>query len=212
VPPALAFGAQTLPEPAITVSYDAGDDDALAREFAPPPARASDAGPGPSADPTFATARAPTDELTAELEELFNPAPEATSEPTRTARLAPLDPADEPTAASPVLVPGDVEPLDLGSLDLELDMDATAASSAPRDTITIEQPRPFAGSQDSGLSATVDLQALARAASADEGPEARTLREALSLLERDYEEELTASQILDTQAVRAMVEADRRRG
>lgn len=208
--PALAFGARTLPEPAITVSYDAADDDALAREFAPPPARSGDAAPILSAPTPFGTGRAPTDELTAELEELFNPAPEAASEATRTARLAPLDPADEPTAASPVLVADDAEPLDLGSLDL--DLDATVASSAPGHTITIEQPRPSVRGEDSGRSPTIDLQALARAANTDEGPEARTLREALSLLERDYEEELTASQILDTQAVRAMVDADRRRG
>jgi hypothetical protein len=208
--PALAFGARTLPEPAITVSYDAADDDALAREFAPPPARPAADSPTLSAPTPFGTGRAPTDELTAELEELFNPAPEAASEPTRTARLAPLDPADEPTAASPVLMTDDAEPLDLGSLDL--DLDATLASSAPGHTITIEQPRPFAAGGDSGQSPTIDLQALARAANADEGPEARTLREALSLLERDYEEELTASQILDTQAVRAMVDSDRRRG
>jgi hypothetical protein len=209
--PALAFGARTLPEPAITVSYDAaGDDDILAREFARPSPRASDAAPDMGAPTPFSTARAPTDELTAELEELFNPPPEAASEPTRTARLATPDPADEPTAASPVLAPEDVEPLDLGSLDL--DLDATAASSAPRDTITIEQLRPFAGGQDSRQSPPVDLHTLARSARADEGPEARTLREALSLLERDYEEELTASQILDTQAVQAMVDNDRRRG
>jgi pilus assembly protein FimV len=208
--PALAFGARTLPEPAITVSYDAADDDALAREFAPPPARPAADSPTLSAATPFGTGRAPTDELTAELEELFNPAPEAASEPTRTARLAPLVPADEPTAASPVLVADDAEPLDLGSLDL--DLDATLASSAPAHTITIEQPRPFADGGESGQSPTIDLQALARAANADEGPEARTLREALSLLERDYEEELTASQILDTQAVRAMVDSDRRRG
>jgi pilus assembly protein FimV len=209
--PALAFGARTLPEPAITVSYDAGgDDDALAREFAPPPARGREPAPTLSAPTPFGTSRGPTDEITAELEELFNPAPEPVGAPTRTARLAPLDPADEPTAASPVLAAGYGEPMDLGSLDV--DLDATVASHVPAHTITIEQPRPFAGGQDSGLSATLDLQALARAANADEGPEARTLREALSLLERDYEEELTASQVLDTQAVRGMLDADRRRG
>ncbi|MEO8444516.1 MAG: LysM peptidoglycan-binding domain-containing protein [Gammaproteobacteria bacterium] len=48
---------------------------------------------------------------------------------------------------------------------------------------------------------TVDLHALAAAASADQ-QQAQTLLEALTLLERDYEEELTASQVLDMSAVR----------
>jgi len=71
---------------------------------------------------------------------------------------------------------------------------------------TTDLPRPRTTStSDSG---TVDIHALASAASKDE-QQAQTLLEALTLLERDYEEELTASQVLDMSAVRKMMtEAD----
>jgi hypothetical protein len=48
---------------------------------------------------------------------------------------------------------------------------------------------------------TVDLRTLATSAPSDQ-QQAQTLLEALTLLERDYEEELTASQVLDMSAVR----------
>ena len=48
---------------------------------------------------------------------------------------------------------------------------------------------------------TVDLRTLATSATGDQ-QQAQTLLEALTLLERDYEEELTASQVLDMSAVR----------
>ena len=50
-------------------------------------------------------------------------------------------------------------------------------------------------------SPTVDLRTLATSATSDQ-QQAQTLLEALTLLERDYEEELTASQVLDMSAVR----------
>lgn len=50
-------------------------------------------------------------------------------------------------------------------------------------------------------SATVDIHSLAASATEDQ-QQAQTLLEALSLLERDYEEDLTASRILDMSAVR----------
>lgn len=50
-------------------------------------------------------------------------------------------------------------------------------------------------------SPTVDLRTLATSATGDQ-QQAQTLLEALTLLERDYEEELTASQVLDMSAVR----------
>jgi hypothetical protein len=53
----------------------------------------------------------------------------------------------------------------------------------------------------------VDIHALSAAASKDE-QQAQTLLEALTLLERDYEEELTASQVLDMSAVRKMLGDD----
>ncbi len=56
-------------------------------------------------------------------------------------------------------------------------------------------------------SGTVDIYALAASAAKDE-QQAQTLLEALTLLERDYEEELTASQVLDMSAVRAALGSD----
>ena len=50
-------------------------------------------------------------------------------------------------------------------------------------------------------SGTVDIHALAASATKDQ-QQAQTLLEALTLLEQDYEEELTASQVLDMSAVR----------
>ena len=47
----------------------------------------------------------------------------------------------------------------------------------------------------------MDIHALAASATKDQ-QQAQTLLEALTLLERDYEEELTASQVLDMSAVR----------
>ena len=56
-------------------------------------------------------------------------------------------------------------------------------------------------------SGTVDMHALAAAATKDQ-QQAQTLLEALTLLERDYEEELTASQVLDMSAVRQALGSD----
>jgi hypothetical protein len=56
-------------------------------------------------------------------------------------------------------------------------------------------------------SGTVDIHALAASATKDQ-QQAQTLLEALTLLERDYEEELTASQVLDMSAVREALGSD----
>jgi hypothetical protein len=56
-------------------------------------------------------------------------------------------------------------------------------------------------------SGTVDIHALAASATRDQ-QQAQTLLEALTLLERDYEEELTASQVLDMSAVRQALGSD----
>ncbi len=56
-------------------------------------------------------------------------------------------------------------------------------------------------------SGTVDIHALAASATKDQ-QQAQTLLEALTLLERDYEEELTASQVLDMSAVRDALGSD----
>lgn len=77
---------------------------------------------------------------------------------------------------------------------LDDEMDATVSSPA------VAQ----ASRDDTGIfsaTGTLDLTALASSARHDP-QQARTLVEALSLLERDYQEELTASQLLDPEAVR----------
>jgi hypothetical protein len=56
-------------------------------------------------------------------------------------------------------------------------------------------------------SGTVDIHSLAASATSNER-QSQTLLEALTLLERDYEEELTASQVLDMSAVRAALGND----
>jgi hypothetical protein len=56
-------------------------------------------------------------------------------------------------------------------------------------------------------SGTVDIHSLSASATENER-QSRTLLEALTLLERDYEEELTASQVLDMSAVRAALGND----
>ena len=53
----------------------------------------------------------------------------------------------------------------------------------------------------------MDLHALASSATKDQ-QQAQTLLEALTLLERDYEQELTASQIVDMSAMRAALGND----
>jgi hypothetical protein len=70
---------------------------------------------------------------------------------------------------------------------------------------TVDQPRP--NLEATVQSPTVDLRTLATSATKDQ-QQAQTLLEALTLLERDYEEELTASQVLDMSAVRDALGAE----
>ena len=67
---------------------------------------------------------------------------------------------------------------------------------------TVEQPRPTLST--TGQDGTLDLQALSASATKDQD-QAQTLLEALTLLQRDYEDELTASQVLEQSAVRAIL-------
>jgi len=75
------------------------------------------------------------------------------------------------------------------------------------DGATINAPAPAAARGATGTdplsdSGTIDLHALASATGGRQQEQARDLMDALNLLERDYEEELTASQVLDLSAMR----------
>ncbi|MBN8279297.1 MAG: hypothetical protein J0M16_01680, partial [Gammaproteobacteria bacterium] len=130
---------------------------------------------------------APGEDITSELEELFD-----STDTTIQKRLA-----AEKTVAARTLVP---DPEGYAPPDVDfLVGDATAEQPIPPGS-TVEQPRP-------NLEPTVDLRTLASSATGDE-QQAQTLLEALTLLERDYEEELTASQVLDMSAVREALGED----
>ena len=81
----------------------------------------------------------------------------------------------------------------------EADLDATRQSQTVDQPRTVKEPEYQTG--------TADLRDLAAAATKDD-QQAQTLLEALTLLERDYEEELTASQVLDMSAMRAALGDD----
>ncbi|MDP2324769.1 MAG: LysM peptidoglycan-binding domain-containing protein, partial [Gammaproteobacteria bacterium] len=168
-------------EPGFTVSYSAQYDDSLASEFLP------------EAEPV-AAAPAASDEITSELAKLFDG--------TDTTIRKRLD--TEKTMAARSLANGSIDDFDAAGIgqdsavdflvgELAEDNDATLSAQ------TVDQPRPEVRStSDSG---TVDIHALAESATKDQ-QQAQTLLEALTLLERDYEQELTASQVLDMSAVR----------
>jgi hypothetical protein len=193
----LPIGQRTRPEPAISVSFEPHDDDPLAREFARPPLRAS-ATPPAARPPATSRDAGPEEEITSELEELFNVPP---GTPRRDAY------GDATAIEHPARAPAYPAPVDIGAANPD-DVTAAVPARTTAETITVEQPRPAtAGLLDddrpdhTGNTATIDLHALAQGNDAA-GPQARTLMEALSLLERDYEQELTASQVLDRDAVR----------
>lgn len=132
-------------------------------------------------------ASAAGEDITSELEELFD-----STDTTIQKRLA-----AEKTVAARALVP---DPEGYAPPDVDFMVgDPTAEQPIPPGS-TVEQPRP-------NLDPTVDLRTLASSATGDE-QQAQTLLEALTLLERDYEEELTASQVLDMSAVRDALGAD----
>lgn len=230
---ALAFGARTPPEPAISVSFEASADALLEREFGAAPSPLPRPVTPDRLEPAPGDGRSHSDEITAELEELFNvPAGLAATDGADATTIARpgRDPASEAaTTLGPGLAfeavagAGDAgdygsdfpEPLDIGSLGdvLDDDAEATIASATTGELATVEQPRGYDPGatleQDTSATGSIDLHALTRAAGGD-GPHARTLREALSLLERDYEHELTASQVLDAETVRTALAANGR--
>lgn len=109
--------------------------------------------------------------------------------------------ADDATAAGQVADYGATAAL-RGNLDLDLsaatadslvDEDIGALGDDTMETPTTEAPRPVAAG---GSAEHIDLQTLTQRAIEDDQV-SRTLEEALNLLESDYEDELTASQMID---------------
>lgn len=168
-------------EPGFTVSYSAQYDDSLASEFPP------EAGP-------VAVAPAASNEITSELEKLFDGTDTTIqkrldAEKTLAARSLANESSDNFDTAG--IEPGSAVDFPVG--ELTEDNDTTLGAQ------TVDQPRPdISSTSDSG---TVDIHALAKSATRDQR-QAQTLLEALTLLERDYEEELIASQVMDMSAVR----------
>lgn len=177
-------------EPGFSVSYTPASDDPLAAEFADdttpgydaPAVRAERSDPAPMP--------AASEDITSELEELFD-----STDTTIQKRLN----AEKTVAARAFnLHPDDDAAEDLGS-DVDFLVGDPTGEEATLRASTIDQPRP--NLEATAQAPTVDLRTLATAATKDQ-QQAQTLLEALTLLERDYEEELTASQVLDMSAVR----------
>ena len=188
LPAATTAATETRPgEPGFSVYYTPPQDDALAAEFADALEHAAIT---PAAEASPAAAQAPGPDVTAELEELFNGTDTSiqkrlNAEKTMAARSLGNRSADVDRASAVDFLVGD-----------PTSEEATLAGR------TAEQPKPnLAATAQSG---TLDLQALSASATRDED-QAQTLLEALTLLQRDYEEELTASQVLDRSAVRAIL-------
>ncbi len=190
LPPVSAPLVTRQTEPGFSVSFTPAHEDPLAAEFASDPE--PEYAPAPAKAPrTAATpAPAPSEDITSELEGMFDGTDTTiqkrlNAEKTMAARAFGSN-EDDYNAAMP---DGDVDFL-VGDPTGE---EATLRAS------TVEQPRP--NLEATAQSATVDLRTLATSATADQ-QQAQTLLEALTLLERDYEEELTASQVLDMSAMR----------
>jgi phage tail protein X len=165
----------------------AGAAGALATAPAPLVTRATEPGFSVSFTP------AQEDALAAEFNSDFaaEPAPVATPLPAGNARQAVPEASEDITSELDELFDGTDTTIQK-RLDAEKTVAARVLGGGAEDNDTgdtIEQ------------TGTVDLQALAAAATGDQ-QQAQTLLEALTLLERDYEEELTASQVLDMSAVR----------
>jgi len=181
-------------EPGFSVSYSDDYDDSLNASFSADaePTAVSKAVKSPQA-----TGPVHGGEITSELEKLFD----GTSTTIRK-RLDAEAAAAAPSGSSedlegfqpPEVDAGNDVDFDIGELP-ELQDDSTSDQ-------TTDLARP--GTTSTSDTGSVDIHALAAAASKDE-QQAQTLLEALTLLERDYEEELTASQVLDMSAVRKMM-------
>lgn len=212
-------------EPGLTVSWSEGPvDDALAAEFADAPAATSghpvagDTDPGHLlADTDGAGGYTPApagDDITSELEELFDSTDTTIQKRLEAEKLAAVRAAaeNEPTVAVDALEQPD-DLFNIGRTDgslagstVDFLIGELRAADEAADNATVEQPRPAPGSQPASEK-TVDIHALSAQISA-KNPQAQTLVEALSLLERDYENELTASQVMDLSAVRDALGGD----
>lgn len=218
-------------EPGFTVSWsDDQADDPLAAEFANAPTEVfSHPGPGET-DPghlldvhdtssghTAESATQANTDITSELDELFDGTDttiqkrldaeklaEKQAMELAAARVAADNEAtvamDALEQAGDVFNPGSPEESLSGNTVDFLIGELRAADEAAGGGATVEQPRPVPGSQPAEQD-TVDIHALAGGTGNDKKP-GKTLLEALSLLERDYENELTASQVLDLSAMR----------
>ena len=181
-------------EPGFSVSYSEQYDDALNAVFSdnPEPTAIARAVKVPQA-----AAPVQGEEIASELEKLFDGID--TTIRKRLDAKAPMahgrtgdEAQDEPETYE--VESGSAVDFFVGELDEEQD-DGPAAR-------TTDRARPaMTSTADSG---TVDIHALTAAAGNDE-QQAQTLLKALTLLERDYEEELTASQVLDMSAVREIL-------
>lgn len=180
--------ARPMEEPGLTVSYSLPDEehDPLAAEFAD----YDEAEPESTrAMPTISRANAPQgEEITSELEKLFVS--------TDTGIRRQIETQTSSIPAEELLAAGSEVDFLIGNAD-----SGEGTLNAP----TVDQPRP--GFEPSAEAPTLDLHALAVAAGGGEST-ARTLLDALTMLEKDYEEELTASQLLDTAAARQALAED----
>ncbi|MEQ1800568.1 MAG: LysM peptidoglycan-binding domain-containing protein [Gammaproteobacteria bacterium] len=177
-------------EPGFSVSFTPAADDPLAAVFAddrdagyaPPPAKASRS--------AVTSAPVPSEDITSELEELFDS--------TDTTIQKRLDAEKTIAATAFGAEADDFAPPEAGN-DVDFLVGEATGEEATLRADTVDQPRPDLSA--TAQSPTVDLRTLASSATSDQ-QQAQTLLEALTLLERDYEEELTASQVLDMSAVR----------
>ena len=181
-----------------SVYYTPPHDDALAAEFADElePTAIAPRAKAPTAAPT-AAAVAPGADVTAELEELFNG-----TDTTIQKRLN----AEKTIAARSLGNQAAIEedqPVSAGNgsaVDFLVGDPTSEEATLAGETVEQPRPRPSTTAEDG----TLDLQALSAAATKDKD-QAQTLLEALTLLQRDYEDELTASQVLEQSAVRAIL-------
>ena len=186
-------------EPAFSVSYTPPADDLLAEEFDEPEAPAVVASP-----PVRTAVPAIGEDITSELDALFESTDTTIQKRLNSAKTVAAKTLDAKTIAAKTL---DADPFAAPQLESAVDflIGDPIGEEATLQSQTVDQPRPDADRLSQ--TGTVDLHALASSATKDE-QQAQTLLEALTLLERDYEEELTASQVLDMSAVRAALGDD----
>lgn len=196
-PEPAAFATSPVPlvtreaEPGFSVSFTPASDDALAAEFADDPAPAPAPPPAKAPRPAGLAPPPASEDITSELEGLFDGTDTTIqkrldAEKTLGALVLDQDQADDAVAAG-------------SGSDVDFLVGDPTGEEVTLVADTVDQPRP--NLEPTAQSPTVDLRTLAASATRDQ-QQAQTLLEALTLLERDYEEELTASQVLDMSAVR----------